>query len=68
MVQGECNSAPSRQIVAKTRAFPHTSVMFRDINALNDLSGISSILPEPSLKEGSDIRVLERVFNDGVGS
>ena len=42
--------------------------MFRDINALNDLSGISSILPEPSLKEGSDIRVLERVFNDGVGS
>lgn len=68
MVQGECNSAPSGQIVAEPRAFPHTSVRFCIIDALNDFSGISSILPEPSLKGGSHIRVLERVFNKGIGS
>lgn len=43
------------------KACQHTSVIFCDINALNDLSGISFILPEPSLKEGSHIRVLEGV-------
>jgi hypothetical protein len=40
----------------------HTSVKFCEINALNDLSGISSIFPELQLKEGSEIRVLERVL------
>jgi hypothetical protein len=47
-------------------AYQHTSVKFCDINALNDLSGISSIFPEPPSKEGSDIRVLGRVLKDWI--
>ena len=44
----------------------HTSVMFCNISSLNDLSGISLILQESSPKEGSHIRVLERVFEDSI--
>jgi len=63
MQQGGYNSVPGHRIVEREKnAHQRTSVKFLDINAPNDLSGISSIFPEPSLKEGSDIRVLERVF------
>ena len=40
--------------------------MFSDISALNDLSGISLILHESFPKEGSHIRVLERIFEDSI--
>jgi len=46
--------------------YERTSVIFCDINALNDFRGISSILPGSFMKAGSHIRVLESVFEDDI--
>jgi hypothetical protein len=66
MLQGGYNPDPWCQNSRKNVRYGRASVIFCDINALNDLRGISSILPGSLLKAGSHIRVLERVFKDGI--